>query len=127
MDCFTEESLTLFIKAFNPLVTSCMAAEVLRSVALFITSALQKTKESSSLHKKKSIRFDQRRPRRGTASEPPNADAELLSKERIGTEILRAYTDILCGSDSTTAIKKFAKTVTNKVSSTFQRRESLLI
>lgn len=97
---------------------------MLRSVALFITSAVQKPKEPSGLHKKLSMRFDQRRPRRGTASEPPNADAELLSKERIGTEILRAYTDILCSPDGNTSIKKFAKTVTNKVRSACRFREN---
>lgn len=95
-----------------------MAAEVLRSIALFITS-MQKSKEPNRLQNKKSVRFDQRRPRRGTASQPPDQNADFLSRERIGTEIFRAYTDILCSPDNTAAIKKFAKTVTNKVSFAF--------
>ena len=37
-----------------------------------------------------------------------------LSRIEMGTKILRLYADILCQKDQST-IKKFARTVTNKV------------
>ncbi|KAL1958650.1 hypothetical protein VTO42DRAFT_3993 [Malbranchea cinnamomea] len=110
---FTLESLQLCIKAFQPLVTSCMAAEVLRSIALFITYAVHRIKDPNTLHSKKSLRLDWR-PRRLTTSQLPDPSAAFLSKERIGVEILRIYADILCRHDDPMAIQKFAKTVTNK-------------
>lgn len=38
-----------------------------------------------------------------------------LPRSGIGLEILNLYTDILCHDENTTSIKKFARTVTNKV------------
>jgi hypothetical protein len=91
-----------------------MAPDSLRFVALFITYAIHKPTESKAVQKKKSMRLDWR-PRRATGPQPPDASGDFLSKERIGVEILRAYADIFCRPDDTANIKKFARTVTNKV------------
>jgi hypothetical protein len=111
---FTEESLKLFVPCFKALVTSTLAPDSLRFVALFITYAIHKPTESKAVQKKKSMRLDWR-PRRTTGPQPPDASGDFLSKERIGVEILRAYADIFCSPDDTVNIKKFARTVTNKV------------
>ena len=111
---FTEESLKLFTAAFKALVTCSLTAEVLRLVALFITDSTHPVKEPNALQKKKSMRFE-RRARRTIGSQSPDSNATYLSKKRIGIEILRVYADILCGAQDVPRIKKFARTVTNKV------------
>ncbi|KAL2013633.1 hypothetical protein VTN00DRAFT_1158 [Thermoascus crustaceus] len=107
---FTEESLGLFISAFRPLLNSCLSAELLRSLALFITYAIHKTKSPAMLQKKKSLRFDAR-----TRRLPPAEPTEkYLPSPKIGVEMLRMYCSVLCAPEDFATIKKFARTVTNK-------------
>jgi hypothetical protein len=39
-----------------------------------------------------------------------------MSKRELGRGVLQMYTDLLCEKGSTVNLKRFAKTVTNKVS-----------
>lgn len=110
------DSLNLFMPAFSSLVTCCISAEVFRSLALFITYSLHKIKPSTNLKKKKSSRFEGRSRRPGFSQFPEPA-GPYLSKPQIGIVVLRTYADLLCSSESSTNIKKFARAVTNKVSS----------
>jgi hypothetical protein len=114
---FTAESLKLFMTAFRSLLVCCMSAELLRSLALFITYAIHKPKLPSSLQKKKSLRFDNRS-RRATQPQPIETAGTYLSKPQIGIEVLKMYSGLLCTNDDVTTVRKFARTVTNKVSVT---------
>ncbi|QSS58362.1 hypothetical protein I7I51_07786 [Histoplasma capsulatum] len=106
---FTAESIKLFIPSLSSLVTSCMSAEIFRSLALFITYSIHGVSQ-----KHKGARFDAR------AKQPRfahflNLDKPYLSKTQVGIEVLKAYTNIVCKENGTTNIVKFARTVTNKV------------
>jgi beige protein homolog 1 len=107
----TEESLSLFVSAFRSLLASCLSADLLRSLALFITYAIHDAKPLR-LQRKKSIRFDARVRRLAVATERTQG---CLSKAKVGVEILRMYCTFLCAPDEVLTIKKFARAVTNKV------------
>jgi hypothetical protein len=109
---FTEEALRLFIPAFRSLFESCISAELLRSLALFITYALHEGK-SPKLNKKKSLRFDSRARQSPISSD--RAAKRGLPKSKIGLELLRMYCDYVCSPDDVVTIKRFARAVTNKV------------
>lgn len=109
---FTEETLNLFIPAFRSLFESCVSAELLRSLSLFITFALHEEKVPK-LSKKKSIRFDSRARQ---SSNPSDQSAQKsMPKSNIGLELLRMYADYLCVAGDYITLKKFARAVTNKV------------
>lgn len=113
---FTDEALSLFLPAFRSLFESCVSAELLRSLALFITYALHDDK-APKLSKKKSLRFDHR-----ARQSPISSDRTAkkgLPKSKIGLELLRMYCDYVCAPGDVMAIKKFARAVTNKVSYRF--------
>lgn len=112
-----------FLEAFTSLVKCNLSAEVFRSLALFITYAFHKLAVSAS-----------RTPmsRHGTVSNrstptqivQKRLSAELdikqnldgpLTKQQVGARILEMYTDLLCEKGNTAHLKKFARTVTNKV------------
>jgi beige protein homolog 1 len=109
---FTEETLSLFIPAFRSLFESCVSAELLRSLSLFITYALHEDK-IPKLQTKKSMRFNSRARQVSSASDPKLKKG--MPKRQIGLELLRMYTDFLCASEDSTNIKRFARAVTNKV------------
>ncbi|KAL2861246.1 Beige/BEACH domain protein [Aspergillus lucknowensis] len=107
---FTSETLPLFTSAFSSLMANCLSADLLRSLALFITYSLHKPKESSGLQKKKSIRFNKELGR-GVAT-PGNA--ANMSANTVAVEMLRTYCSLLCDTHDLGPIKKFSRTVTNK-------------
>ncbi|KKZ59007.1 hypothetical protein EMCG_00872 [[Emmonsia] crescens] len=112
-ESFTAESIKLFIPAFSSLVKSCMSAEILRSLALFITYSIHSVKRQTGLQKNKSVRVDIRAKRPGF-SHFLHPDKTYLSKVQVGIEVLKAYTNIVCKENGTSNIAKFARTVTNK-------------
>ncbi len=112
-----------FLEAFTTLVKSNLSAEVFRSLALFITYALHKPPISASRtpmsrHTPVSNRSTptQLGPKRLSAENDirQNLDAPL-TKQQVGARILEMYTDLLCEKGNTAHLKKFARTVTNKV------------
>ncbi|KAL2846439.1 hypothetical protein BJY01DRAFT_213407 [Aspergillus pseudoustus] len=107
---FTPETLRLFTAAFSALMENCLSAELLRSLALFITYSLHKPKESTSLQRKKSIRFTKDPAQR--AGTPDIAGG--MSTTAVAIEMLRMYCSLLCDTHDLALVKKFAKTVTNK-------------
>ncbi|THC95250.1 hypothetical protein EYZ11_005289 [Aspergillus tanneri] len=107
---FTSEALQLFTAAFGSLMESCLTADLLRSLALFITYAIHKPKEPSRLQKKKSIRFNSG-PRQTEISVGHN---NYVSTIVVGTEMFRMYCSLLCNTHDHGPIKKFARAVTNK-------------
>lgn len=110
---FTEETLSLFIPAFRSLFESCISAELLRSLSLYITFALHEEKVPS-LHKKKSMRFSSRA--RQLSSTSDSSPKKVMPKKQIGLELLRMYTEYLCTPGDFINVKRFARAVTNKVS-----------
>lgn len=93
-------------------MNSSLSADLLRSLALFITYAIHKPKPSTKLQKKKSLRYIA-----GSGQSTLSAaDSEkYVSSSRVAIEMLRMYCSILCNPDDLTPLKKFAKAVTNKV------------
>lgn len=137
-DVFYEETLEYFLTAFRSLLNNTMTAETHRSIALHITYSVYKAKDKTGnlRHMKSNMR--QAPPifgpiiRRSTApvtslgmdgsdAPPP----KTLNRSEVGVKMLGLYADILCQHD-TSNIKKFARTVTNKVSSYIMRRVRLI-
>jgi hypothetical protein len=109
------DTMPFYMKAFNSLLPGAMSAEMLRSLALFITFSVHKGKPT--LQSKKSINQQsrsRRSPSTGSDSSATEALNQHLTHFEIGVEILKLYSNFLCAKDDTSSIKKFAKTVTNK-------------
>ncbi|KAL4887707.1 hypothetical protein BJY04DRAFT_225582 [Aspergillus karnatakaensis] len=107
---FTPEILQHFTSAFGSLMESCLSADLLRSLALFITYSLHKPKAQSGLQKKKSIRL-----RANSSHSQVVADKGTgMSAITVAIEMLRMFCSLLCDTHDLAPIKKFSKTVTNK-------------
>ena len=109
-DAVSSETMSLYLTAFRSLIPLAMSSEILRSLALFITYSIHRG--SAVLKAKKSLRIEGR-PRRSSGSGSYTPDGNL-SRFEVGVQLLRFYSDLLCAKGDTSAIKKFAKTVTNK-------------
>lgn len=105
---FTSSNFPLFMQAFEPLLLRSLSAELLRSLALFITYAISRDRTA-----RKNSRFDIR-PRKSTPTQSSDTE-NILSKKAIGVELLGMYADMLCRIDDVSIVRKFARTVTNKV------------
>jgi hypothetical protein len=122
---FSRDILPEFLVAFKALVKTNMSADVLRSLSLFITYSLHKHNPTRPLRAKKS-NVQLRRPGTlggmitGTLT-PVGVSGELnaegpFTRQQIGVMVLEMYHDLLCeDGNGTSNLKKFAKTVTNKV------------
>jgi len=130
-EVFSREILPAFLTAFKALIKTNMSADVLRSLSLFITYSLHKNNPSRPLRTKKSnaqLRKQGTGPSSGGAGPklgyltPVGVAGELLddggfTRQQIGVMVLEMYHDLLCeDGNGTVNLKKFAKTVTNKVS-----------
>jgi len=131
---FNADVFPEFLEAFITLFKCNMSGDILRSLALFITYALHDGRTFSYRNRARrsatriangdvtrTIDSERSTPRSLSPSQP-EAGVNDLSRQEIGVQILEAYSDILCDPNSDDPIKRFAKTVTNKVceiSSTF--------
>ena len=109
------DTMPFYMKAFNSLLPGAMSAEMLRSLALFITFSVHKGKPT--LHPKKSTNLQTRSKlssENGSDSNALEGFSSHLTHFEIGVEVLKLYSNFLCATDDTFSIKKFAKTVTNK-------------
>lgn len=118
-----EETLPHFMNAFEVLTKANLNQEVMRSLALFITHAFHSP--SMSISKAPKLPPGPSRPGTATLRRAPTdimvipngaANLKYLPKKALGTRILVMYSDILCEKGNLGHIKKFARTVTNKVS-----------
>ena len=110
----SRSTMTMYAEAFRVMLPQAVSAELLRSLALFVTFAVNK--RNIAMPPRKAIRRETRQrsgsnPSPATGSDDPHA---LLSHFDIGVEVLRLYSEFLCKPKDETMIKKFAKTVTNK-------------
>ena len=96
----------------------------MRSLALYITYAIHKQKTTPFTPVRgKSIKLNTDLPARrktlGSPSPRPSVqrdDADpKLTQLQVALRVLEMYTDLLCCKDDTSNIRKFARTVTNKV------------
>ena len=102
-----------------------MAADHLRSLAMYITYAIEQSQyDELSLHNKTHLgvmsnspfQIMNPQPDTSNASNLNNADVEL-SNSQLAVRLLELYADLLCVPGNTAHIAKFTKTVTNKVRS----------
>jgi beige protein homolog 1 len=128
-ETFSPEVFPEFMIAFKSLVRSNMSSDVLRSLSLFITYTLHKSDRQSTRtlrSRKSTLQIRQKATtspaRPGTAAQPPSSglpqlstNTSGLSRTQIGVKVLEMYSELLCEETGTTNIKKFARTVTNKV------------
>ena len=110
--------------SFESLVKCNYNAEVHRSIALFITYAfhtppgsLPRTPRPPSASSRSATPGlgVVRRPTVETGSSPTTAGSKMLTKKELGVKILEMYSRLLCEKTNLVDIRKFAKTVTNKV------------
>lgn len=124
-ETFDHDVFPSFIESFKSLVKSSLNAEIFRSLALFITYALHKPTPSASrtpmsrhgavLTRPILTSAMPKRPTLTTSVDSKQSPNSLLTKQQVGTSILEMYAELLCEKGSTADLKKFARTVTNKV------------
>lgn len=120
-DPLPENVLPFFLDALEQLVRCSYNTEVHRAIALFITYAFHSPARSLPRTPKATSQIDQsassvqlRRPMMISIRPAEGAVRTLLKKE-IGVRILSIYSQLLCEKGNLAIIRKFAKTVTNKV------------
>ncbi|ODV89993.1 hypothetical protein CANCADRAFT_99255 [Tortispora caseinolytica NRRL Y-17796] len=104
-DSLSKSSLLLFIRPFRSFLMTCMNADTMRAVSMFIVYSFRKeelTKDKAS----------------ATAGIPTisiNDNSEsLLCPSEIALNLLGVFVDILCDKSATKILKKFAKTISTK-------------
>lgn len=125
---FSSDILLDFAAALRSLVESNASAEVFRALSLYITYALRKhsstpTKSFSSTQSTLSSRRTPLSPMTTESSRtvPSTINQHIISQDLGLTDMQRAimvldvYADLLCATSDSTHIKKFGRTVTNKV------------
>ena len=128
-ESFTQDIFPSFLEAFKVLVVADLGVEVLRMLALFITYTLHQPRSSTSRTPKPrystgctSISVPSGQKAFPLNTMPENKltlnTSPVMTKREVGRALLQMYTDILCEKGNTSRIKKFATTVTNKVSTT---------
>lgn len=119
-EIFSADILPEFMQAFKALVKTNMSADVLRSLSLFITYSLHKHSPARPLRTKKS-NVQLKKASTGDIVNLPTRSLQEFkrdesSRQQIGVMVLQMYAELLCEDDpSASNIKKFARTVTNKV------------
>lgn len=122
-EAVSEDVVTHFMLAFEILVKSNLSQEVMRSLSLFITYAFHTPPASNPRTPKASASIS--RPTTPGALKKsfvdplrvatPPAGTKFLTRRQLGTRVLAMYSRILCEKGNMNHIKKFARTVTNKV------------
>ena len=127
-DTFFLDTFNYFVEAFKSILNSNMSTEALRSLALYITFATHKSKNKSSQAPRLArimlpLKDGMDNPRRRQTLSLPSPDSRAmltgskpeLTRMQIALKVLEMYCNLLCSPDDTANIKKFARTVTNKV------------
>lgn len=122
----SDDILPHFMESFETLVKCNYSPEVHRSLALFITYAfhtpaisVSRTPKPGTLsHSSTPGPGIMKRPTLDLSSGSPSSGTKPLTKKQLGIKILEMYTRMLCTKGNVADIRKFAKTVTNKVCTT---------
>ncbi|ETN40783.1 uncharacterized protein HMPREF1541_05063 [Cyphellophora europaea CBS 101466] len=110
----SQTAVQAYMETFRVLLPQAVSAELLRSMALFVTYAV--SKRHQDLPTRRGTRRSTR-PRQSSNPSPSRHGEEpgtSLTHFEIGMEVLRLYSDVLCKDSDDFLIKRFAKTVTNK-------------
>lgn len=124
-ETFSHDVFPSFMEALTTLVKCNVTAEVFRSLALFITYAYHKPSTSGNrtprnqagtLPLRSGLNPNvPRRPILNTFLDGKDVTSANLTKRQLGNKVLEMYSDMLCEKGNTSNIRKFARTVTNKV------------
>ena len=120
-ETISESTLPHFLNSFESLIKCNYNAEVHRSLALFVTYAFHTPSASVSRTPKPGSASSRsatpvlRRPTIEISLSSSANPSPLLTKKKLGIKVLEMYTRLLCEKDNLVDIRKFAKTVTNKV------------
>lgn len=120
----SDDVLDHFMSAFEALVRSNLSQEVLRSMSLFITyafhtpppSALRTPRPLSAISRSSTPGLGKRGAGDISRTHSPSVGSKLLSRKLLGKRVLSMYSEILCEKGNVNNVKKFGRTVTNKVS-----------
>lgn len=137
-ELFPAEVFPSFMEALTSLVRCNMTAEVFRSLALFITYAYHKPTSSNSRTPKNNgstlpirsgtvSRNGPRRPTISTVFDANEMASPIMTKRQLGNQVLGMYTELLCEKGTTSNIRKFARTVTNKVCHVYSAQAQLFL
>ncbi|KAK7551537.1 hypothetical protein IWX49DRAFT_286142 [Phyllosticta citricarpa] len=124
-ETFTNDVFPHFMSAFKSLLQCSASSDILRSTALFITYALQESRNlvNRPLRSRSSVKHMHNiTPTLSSASSTSSVlvpsksslPTGKLSRQELGIKVLEAYAAFLCDDASANAIGRFAKTVTNK-------------
>lgn len=116
-----------FMNTFEILVKSNMSPEVMRSLSLFITyafhvpvrSASRTPRPNSAISRPTTPSLARRSTAEFSGTSSPIPGIKFLTKKQFGIRVLNLYSTILCEKGNLAPVKKFAKTVTNKVNASF--------
>lgn len=136
-ESFSHEVFPAFMEALTCLVKCNMSAEVFRSLALFITYAYHsgtsinsrtpnRDRSGTGISRSGTVSNGPMRPTIHTPVDGKDIAGSSLTKRQLGTKVLQMYTDFLCEKGNTSNIKKFARTVTNKVSHSLRKLHFIL-
>lgn len=122
-EAIPEDVLPHFMRTFEVLVKSNLSPEVMRSLSLFITYAFHVPNSStsrisrtlSSVSRPATPVLMRRQTGDGSGASSPLPGVKYLTKKQLGIRVLSVYSIILCEKGNHNHIRKFAKTVTNKV------------
>ncbi|KAL8782097.1 MAG: hypothetical protein Q9213_005708 [Squamulea squamosa] len=120
-DTFRKVSFGFFLNAFKSLLSMNMAADHLRSLAMYITYAVERGQKEVPYSQYKIHSFvGSSSPAKALTpqveeSHASNDHTDLeVSTSHIAVRLLELYADLLCMPGDNAHIAKFAKTVTNK-------------
>ena len=123
-ETFTAETFEYFLEAFKSFFLRSPSADSMRSLALYITYAIHKPRQKTSYPSRgKSVKLDtnvsSRRQTLSSASprsiKQQNDSVPRLGQLQVALKMLEIYADMLCHKGGHANLKKFARTVTNKV------------
>lgn len=123
-EAIAEDVLPSFLEAFEHLIKCNFNSEVHRALALFLTYSFHSTSASLPRTPKPLSAISRsstpglgivRRPTPDVATADANGQISYLTKKQLGKHILGMFSNLLCEKGSTVNIKRFARTVTNKV------------
>jgi hypothetical protein len=131
-ETIAEDVLPAFIEAFENMVKCDFNSEVHRALALFVTYAFHTPSASrprtpkpasSSISGPSTPGSSLLRPPRSDVAVPgTGSQPSYLTKRRLGKIILVMFSKLLCERGNVGNIKRFARTVTNKVRYTERTR-----
>ncbi|KAL8773434.1 MAG: hypothetical protein Q9194_004321, partial [Teloschistes cf. exilis] len=122
-DTFRSTSFDRFLAAFQSMLAIHMSADHLRSLAMYITYALEKMRDDgeisggqgfSSSERLEALHVQDNGSDNGHIADQDIPDPQLSTRQ-VAIRVLQSYVDLICMEGDTTNIAKFSRAVTNKV------------